>query len=479
MNKCKDKKCPSDKICNPVSGRCVKKTGKLGKIALALKKKGRSRSKSKSRSKARSKVRSKVRSKACPPDKILNPKTGRCVKRTGSIGRKLLGKSKSKKVKSRRRKSLKKSKKRRSRKTKMQKFVEKQLEKRKKCKNEWNLIYTEETKDIDPKKLYVSPSGYCYHINDDIVPHLLKSPKPEQDPYTTALLWKDNAEFRKTIYNHPGLTTSEKVKLFEKFLKPQALTSKELLFCLQYAAIFRKIGELGLTMWSDYSKGFKASLRELTATRSLIDKLPDADKKFLLRMKPKQLRSKSLEKIFNSYASGCIHGVGSDTLKYYFYYVHSICTDWDAMKKIVKTEQGQKLLKEYEPNKKYFCEDFQGIIHLFPVNMSIISFLVPKKAIYLMAYKYDEENAGMYSFMSRFGNIATTLNPRSVKFYSDYNYQPVFRSAWVATDKKILQDFGERMTHELGGLKGNPLKNYIKKYLKVSEGSESGYENAL
>ena len=504
MNKCKDKKCPRDKICNPVSGRCVKKSGRLGKIALALKRKERSRSKSKSmrKSKSRSKVRSKsrsksrskkVRSKACPSDKIRNPKTGRCVKKDGAIGRKLLMKSKSrksrrksvKKVKSRRRKSVKKSKKRRSRKprkTKIQKFVEKQLEKRKNCKNEWNLIYTEETKDIDPKNLYVSPSGYCYNINDDLVPHLLKSPKPELDPFTNVELWKDSDEFRKTIYNHPGLNKAEKRALFKKFLKPKTLTSKELLFCIQYAPIFKKICELGLTMWSDYSKGFKASLRELTATKSMIDEMPEADKKFLLKMKPKQLRSKSLKTLFNSYATGCIHGMGASTLEYYFYYVHAICSDWAELQKTIKTERGKKLLKEYENSKYDFCNHapFPGIYNKIERNMSIVTYLIPGNLIDLFAYKYDKESSGRYSFATRFGRIRTNLKPKKMRTIPYFNYESIYSSRWTPRERIYLENYAENTEKDLERIKREPesVKNYIKKYVKVSEGSESGWENA-
>jgi hypothetical protein len=39
MAKCNDKKCPSGRICNPKSGRCVKKDGVIGKKILAEKKK--------------------------------------------------------------------------------------------------------------------------------------------------------------------------------------------------------------------------------------------------------------------------------------------------------------------------------------------------------------------------------------------------------------------------------------------------------
>ena len=33
-DKCKNVKCPRDKICNPETGRCVLKTGKIGKALL-------------------------------------------------------------------------------------------------------------------------------------------------------------------------------------------------------------------------------------------------------------------------------------------------------------------------------------------------------------------------------------------------------------------------------------------------------------
>jgi hypothetical protein len=44
MSKCNGKICPADKVCNPSSGRCVKRSGKLGKNI-------QSRSRSRSRSK--------------------------------------------------------------------------------------------------------------------------------------------------------------------------------------------------------------------------------------------------------------------------------------------------------------------------------------------------------------------------------------------------------------------------------------------
>jgi hypothetical protein len=67
------KACPSDKIINPATGRCVLRTGPIGKKLLALSKKVPTPTPT-----------------TCPPDKIVNPKTGKCVLRTGAIGKNLL-----------------------------------------------------------------------------------------------------------------------------------------------------------------------------------------------------------------------------------------------------------------------------------------------------------------------------------------------------------------------------------------------------
>ncbi len=75
MDKCKDKNCPRNKICNPKTGRCVNKSGRIGKKLVKSKsrrkksvlrksKSRRSRRKSKSKSKARSRSRKNL-SKGC------------------------------------------------------------------------------------------------------------------------------------------------------------------------------------------------------------------------------------------------------------------------------------------------------------------------------------------------------------------------------------------------------------------------------
>ena len=59
------KQCAPDEIKNPKTGRCVKRSGKIGQGLTQP-------------------------SKQCAPDEIKNPKTGRCVKRSGKIGQMLL-----------------------------------------------------------------------------------------------------------------------------------------------------------------------------------------------------------------------------------------------------------------------------------------------------------------------------------------------------------------------------------------------------
>jgi hypothetical protein len=64
--------CPPGKIRNPKTRRCVKADGKLGvAVAAAV-------------------PAVPAAAAACPPGKILNPATGRCVSVTGAIGRKLV-----------------------------------------------------------------------------------------------------------------------------------------------------------------------------------------------------------------------------------------------------------------------------------------------------------------------------------------------------------------------------------------------------
>ena len=81
--------CPAGKILNPDTGRCVLRTGKIGQEVLRRKKSPKSAS-HKSASHKSASHKSASHKSTCPSGKILNPDTGRCVLRTGKIGQEVL-----------------------------------------------------------------------------------------------------------------------------------------------------------------------------------------------------------------------------------------------------------------------------------------------------------------------------------------------------------------------------------------------------
>lgn len=100
-SKCAGVNCPSNKICNPKTGRCVLKSGAIGK---ALLKKRSSPKKASRQSRRVSRLKSspkrgsgKCTGVNCPSNKICNPKTGKCVLKNGVIGKKLIKHSSRKK----------------------------------------------------------------------------------------------------------------------------------------------------------------------------------------------------------------------------------------------------------------------------------------------------------------------------------------------------------------------------------------------
>lgn len=87
--KCQDVKCVPTKICNPKTGRCVLKSGKIGK-SLVVSEKGKKGGEDKSPKKKREQRDSQCKNVKCVSSKICNPKTGRCVLKSGKIGKALL-----------------------------------------------------------------------------------------------------------------------------------------------------------------------------------------------------------------------------------------------------------------------------------------------------------------------------------------------------------------------------------------------------
>ena len=70
------KQCAPDEIMNPSTGRCVKRSGKIGQTLIE--------------SPPGHPPKAKIATKQCAPDEIMNLSTGRCVKRSGKIGKSIL-----------------------------------------------------------------------------------------------------------------------------------------------------------------------------------------------------------------------------------------------------------------------------------------------------------------------------------------------------------------------------------------------------
>ena len=75
------KECPPDKILNHATKRCVSKTGAIGKKLVEQERFDKRKSQNK---------KQKEEDKVCKDHQIFNPATKRCVSRTGVVGKKLL-----------------------------------------------------------------------------------------------------------------------------------------------------------------------------------------------------------------------------------------------------------------------------------------------------------------------------------------------------------------------------------------------------
>jgi hypothetical protein len=77
--------CSADKICNPKTGRCVSRTGSIGKNLIP----GNNKQSSHEKVEEKSGKRDLCSDQKCPSDKVCNPKTGKCVLRHGKVGREI------------------------------------------------------------------------------------------------------------------------------------------------------------------------------------------------------------------------------------------------------------------------------------------------------------------------------------------------------------------------------------------------------
>ena len=84
------KMCPPDKVLNPASSRCVSRTSKIGKSILQQQPAPKQQQEQQQQEKQPAPKQQQKTTKMCPPDKVLNPASSRCVSRTSKLGKSIL-----------------------------------------------------------------------------------------------------------------------------------------------------------------------------------------------------------------------------------------------------------------------------------------------------------------------------------------------------------------------------------------------------
>lgn len=289
------KPCSPDKILNPKTNRCVNRNGLIGKTI----------------------QEDQAGTKVCKDDEILNPKTNRCVKKAGAIGKKLLSGNASVNAKAKGNAKVKananvhgkaNAKANAKGNVKANAKVKANAIDLSTCTNQDTLVMMEPLTDIDSKLVIQLSDGYCYDINE--IAQSCISSKTFKNPFTNSPF---NAEDIQLLIRHPALTKANGADL-------GILMNKARLHKVATVALYQKHKNLftqffqtclvtALVCTSDYSNDFKYSQRALTKLSEVIDKFNEDDRTVILNLA--STRGNKLEAITKSYGTTCIHKIGS------------------------------------------------------------------------------------------------------------------------------------------------------------------------
>lgn len=198
----------------------------------------------------------------------------------------------------------------------IQRHIEDEEERRRKQCNNTDTITGEDVIDISRKTLYISPSGNCFDINDDITPMLLGGTL--DDPYSRTPLWKDFREFKRTILEHPGLTAENRTALRVKFTGVMPVEIARVIF-EDHIDVFNLIGKTGIACYSDYTDDFRIATEALGHLMEEIRKLPAPAQEIMFNLNNK--RGSTVKYQLENSSASCIHGVGSALVRIYMIYL--------------------------------------------------------------------------------------------------------------------------------------------------------------
>jgi len=290
-----------------------------------------------------------VNTKKCPEHQILNPKTNRCVLKTGIIGKAIL-------------KELEKEK-------KPEKEKEIDIKKdRSKCKNKETFMLFMDINEIPEKDFIMLPSGYCFDISE-IIEWIKTSGFNNKNPHLiTENLFDDSN--KKIWEKNPQL-----LEVLSTYFKKKQEERKNISSIIRHHLdVLYKIGDTGRICYYDNifshevndSSTFEYSIQSIGELSEMINGLPKDIKKIF-----NDLRSSSsyitVEKVIKDANEGttCIHGIGTTLLQIFI-------TNFLILEKYMHDRHHTNF--KYEPLrcKMYFIIDKNGNVVIYNAENRLV-----------------------------------------------------------------------------------------------------------
>lgn len=240
------------------------------------------------------------------------------------------------------------------------------------CNNEYTLM-GDETKDIPKIKLYISPSGNCFNISEDLVPYIKGG--NNADPYTGQPFWTDQKGMIKFL-NHPGLTKSERSELMEFLYSP---LRPDVIEILSQSPSFRAIYDLGYTCYSDQTQDFKIALDAIKKFNNILEQ--DSNGQIIYELRERRANNpQSVREMIENAGSVCIHGVGINLMRLYLDLWHIIPED-------KRPELPCSVFEDKDPNVTSHVQKYA----------KLVSLKLTDGGLYVFLYIYDWKNIGQMS----------------------------------------------------------------------------------
>lgn len=191
------------------------------------------------------------------------------------------------------------------------------------CNNP-DTIMGSSTSDIPPEKLYISPSGNCFDVSEDLFGHLMAG--QVNDPYSGVPLWTNRDELTELL-SHPGWSPEEREQLTIQLTQP--VSARAIKAIAAHPEVLNKFWSLGPTLYTDYTDDFTLSLdaigHALEWFESEISRHPEV--RAILEIRELQAgNSMNIMEILRDAPNTCIHGIG-------FRIMHLYLDIWHALPK--------------------------------------------------------------------------------------------------------------------------------------------------